>query len=340
MLNYKFLKEENDDFQKEINRTLKFGQYITKKKNPYNENARRDNAFKDLILKYKKKGYKIPNLSTEKNLFKPSALLIDNEELKQFFKLKKGTKDNKGFEEKENFFISKVNNLLYDRLKEMDSRVDPSKYKNLDKFQTNSFQASIIGIAALGEKDEFRDKKVKDMKKNIKELKDANEKIKENIHKLQENYDTLNDSDNQIKIKSIHSPKKKPKNKVALEDFLKRLAKPKNEGNVVVVENKQQNPDELIKKIANKLSLIGNSDGYHPFNKDDNGNVIKEKKGIFGNFLNKLKLKGNEKDPNSIYNALMGKSVSTNFDSVIIFYNFRILFCKKRFIIQKKLLQN
>ena len=174
MVNYRFLKEENDEFQKEINRTLKFGQYIAKKKNPYNgESARRDNAFKEIILTYKKKGYKIPDLSTEKNLFKPSALLIDNLELKQFFNSKKGLKDNKGFEEKETFFISKVNNLLYDRLKELDNRVDPSKYKNLDKFQTNSFQASLIGLVQP-ENDEFSHKKANQLRKIILVLKNQN----------------------------------------------------------------------------------------------------------------------------------------------------------------------
>lgn len=315
MVNYRFLKEENDEFQKEINRTLKFGQYIAKKKNPYNgENARRDNAFKEIILKYKKKGYKIPDLSTEKNLFKPSALLIDNAELKQFFKIKKGTKDNKGFEEKETFFISKVNNLLYDRLKELDSRVDPSKYKNLDKFQANSYQATLIGIAPPPEKEDFSAKKAKELRKNIKDLKVANEKMKENIIKLQENYETLNDSDYQMKIKSIHSPKKKPKNKFAFEEFLRRLSKPKYEPGQVV-ENKMLDPDDIMKKIKNRFSVFGSS--------SEAGNTVagvgnnKDKKGILGSYLKKLKLKGNKKGPNTVFSALMGSTMSTNFDSVI-----------------------
>lgn len=319
MLEYKFLKEENDEFQKEINRTLKFGQYIAKKKNPYNgENARRDNAFKDIILKYKKKGYKIPDLSTEKNLFKPSALLIDNAELKQFFNIKKGTKDNKGFEEKETFFISKVNNLLYDRLKELDSRVDPSKYKNLDKYQANYYQASLIGIVPPDEKEEFSTKKLKEMKKNIKNLKDTNDKIKENINKFQENYETLNDSDYQIKIKSIYSPKKKPKNKIAYEEFLKRLSKPKREAGVVVIDNKQQNTNEIIKKISTRFSLTGRSNHFQQIIKDENGKIVKDnKKGILGNFLKKLHLKGQKKGgSNNIFNKLMGSTISTNFDSV------------------------
>jgi len=160
MTKYNFLKDENDNFQKEINRTLKFEKYIAKKKNPYNgENAKRDETFREIISHYKAKGIKIPDLSTDKNLFKPSALLIDDAGLKHYFQVKKGEKDQKGFEEKDSFFISKVNNLLHHRLQELDSRgdtqgdpgsqirKDPSKFRKqtyAENIESNIYQTNML----------------------------------------------------------------------------------------------------------------------------------------------------------------------------------------------------
>jgi len=322
MQDYHFYKEENDDFQKEINLTLKFDNYIAKKKNPYNENARRDNAFKDIISKYKKKGYKIPDLSTEKNLFKTSALLIDDAELKQFFKLKKGSKENKTFEDKETFFISKVNNLIYDRLKELDNRVDPSRYKNLERFQTNNYQANMIGAAAENE-DLFVNKKLKDIKKNIKILKDENEIIKNNIYKIQENFDILNESDCEMKNKHSNSPKKKPKIKNAYDEFLKRISKPKHECGPAI-ENKKFEVSELLKRLTNRISLK-NRESIQKINKAENEDTPKEKKSLYNNFISNIKSrKGDIQNSNSIFGAIMRSTISTNFDSVFYISLFKI----------------
>lgn len=312
MSTYKFLKDENDDFQKEINRTLKFGQYLAKKKNPYNgENARKENGFRDIILQYKKKGYKIPDLSTEKNLFKPSALLIDNAELKQFFNLKKCTKDNKGFADKEIYFISKTNNLLYERLRELDVRVDKSKYKDLDRFSLINQFNNIMKIPPPDENSELAGKNVKELKKNVKELKNGNERIRDTILKLKENYDTLNDSDNNMKIKSIHSPKRKPKIKIAFDEFLKRMSKPKKEAGTIV-EVTSINPDELLKRLTNKLNL-----GFpSPISKkEENADISNDKRAFTSRYFNKLGKK-NSPGLNSIFDKLMRSTVSTNFDSV------------------------
>ncbi len=319
MINYKILKEENDEFQKDINRTLKFGQYIAKKKNPYNENARRDEAFKEIILKYKKKGYNIPDLSTDSNLFKPSALLIDNAELRQFFNMRKGTKSNKPFEDKETFFISKINNMLYDRLKELDTRVDPSKYKNLEKYQTNIFQAQLL-CSGIEEKREVTKDMLKDMKKNIKELKQGNDSIKENITKLQENYDVFNDSDYQMKIKSILSPKKKIRTKINLEEFFKRLSKPKYEFGVVK-EPKQIlfNSEDIFKRLQNKFN-IASRESLEPIKIDEKGNYIKGNKRLLTNLISKIKeAKG---ATNHLASNLMRSTSSTNFESVNLFLNY------------------
>jgi len=318
-LEYKTLHEANEVFQKEINRTIKFGEFMSKKKNPYNENTNRLNAFREIMLQYRKKGYKIPNLSTEKNLFKPSALLIENAELKQFFRIRKGTKHKKGFEEKETFFISKVNNLLYDRLKDLDSRVDPSKYKNLDKFQTNfTNNQDLSNKDKVPENFDANIKTISELKKEIKENKKGNEILRENLHTVQENYDLLNKSDREIKIKSIHSIKKKPKPKIFFEEFIKRLAKPKYPaGNLV--ENKQQAPENFMKKIINKFNIV-NAEAFQPVKQDENGNIIKEKKNLLQNYLEKFNSNGNNstKGANSILKVLMGSLPSTNFDSVIL----------------------
>ena len=322
MMKHSLLKDENDLFQKEINRTLNFGQYIAKKKNPYNgENQRRDEAFRDIILKYKKKGLKIPNLSTDKNLFKPSALLIDNAELKQYFKIKKGAKDQKGFDEKETFYISKVNNLLYKRLQELDTRVDPSKFKNLDNFESNSHNTNLLGVIN-SPYDEFDDININQLKTNINKLKGQNDVLKETITRLQDNNDPLNESEITLKIRSINSPKKRQKPKIAYEEFLKRISKPKSKGlNLMPTIN-----DTERKMSIAVNNLIGEKNPYKPVMKTNDGKIIKDGD-VYSQYLSNLKKKmGKSGNFPNVFG--LGNTTSTNFDSVHVKYFYIKIYLK------------
>ena len=308
---YKDNKDINEEFQQQLNKTLKFDQYLAKKKNPYNgENARRDNAFRDIILEYKDKGYKIPDLSVRKNLFKTSALLIDNCNLKQYFNTRKDGENSNTFEDKEIFFISKVNNLIYDRLKDLDKRVDPSKYKNLEKFQMSN-----VGIGKFIQKDEFSDKKFKDLRKSTMITKVENDKIKERLRKLEEENEALNESDTNLNIKSIHPQKKKQKVRPSYNEFIKRLSKPKYERGVTV-EVRKSNPEDIMERLKNRFNMP-NQESLKPYPQMG-------VKPSFNAFINEIKMKTN-KTKNSIIQSIMRNTMSTNFESV----NFFLIFEKE-----------
>lgn len=300
MIRYNFNKEENDKFQQEINKTLKFEKYIAKKKNPYNgENAKRDEVFRDIINSYKNKGLKVPDLSTDKNLFKPSALLIEDGELKNYFQIKKGEKNHKGFDEKESYFISKVNNLLYKRLQELDVRAnikDPKGSKtrqhDINEMESNTFQANLLGIHIPTSHDDYTDLDLKSLKLNINKLKSQNEDIKESIQKFQENNNDYYDSDSEEKNKKrrLNSPNKNKKTKMAYQDSINRLAQPKiNKSLELNVVELKKDPEAKILKAINEI--IGEKNNpYKPIMKSNDGKIIKDGN-VYSQFLNNLKKK-------------------------------------------------
>jgi hypothetical protein len=270
--NHYLQKEENDNFQKEINRTLNFEQYKAKKKNPYNgENAKRDEAFREIITKYKQKGLKIPDLSTEKNLFKPSALLLENNDLKNYFKIKNQIKTQKGSKEKEIFFISKVNNLMYNRLQELDSRVDPSKFKDVGSYQKKD-------ITRLTEFDNsefntYKDKNLPELKKNVATLLMENEMLKDIIKtndNNNNNNDLLDDNENEVKIRKCISPTRRKKNRISYFDFLRSISKPKK-SNIFKVDKNIKNDFNITNIIDN---IIGNDNPFKPI-LQENGQIVK-----------------------------------------------------------------
>jgi hypothetical protein len=61
-----------------------------------------EGPFKDLIRRYNKSGYRIPNLSVKDNLFEPSPLLLENKEIRDFYKYKNIDDDECKFLEKVN----------------------------------------------------------------------------------------------------------------------------------------------------------------------------------------------------------------------------------------------
>ena len=106
----KKLKNENDIFQKS------YKMYSKKNKFYY------DVIFEDLFIKYKQRGYKIPNLSTKHNLFSASPLLLQNKKINDFYeydkykeKSKKKKKNKKpGEGEKSLKYLKKIDHYLFE----------------------------------------------------------------------------------------------------------------------------------------------------------------------------------------------------------------------------------
>ena len=67
-----------------------------------------------LITIYKNKGYKVPQLTSNYNLFKPNILFQDNDEIKRHFMLNKF-----GYNEKKEFkYLNKLNSCIREKRKE------------------------------------------------------------------------------------------------------------------------------------------------------------------------------------------------------------------------------
>ena len=324
MAKYNNLKNENDNFQKEINRTLKFDKYISKKKNPYNgENSKRDLAFSEIISNYKARGIKVPDLSIEKNLFKPSALLIDQAGLKNYFQIKKGEKNHKGFDEKETYFISKVNNLTFKRLQELDSRADSlkiNKQKSRDSqnLAMNIYQTKMLNIdnsntMTMKDNNIEEEVNIKQLRKNIDLLISQNENIKDNINKFQDNNnnDFLNESDDAIKNKRLNSPKKNKKPKIAYQDFIKRLAKPKDKDKIglSLIEIKKDPESKILNVIEN---IMGEKNPYKPILKSSDGKILKNVD-VYSQYLNTVREKMRKSYNNNNTNGKLGKTNGNGF---------------------------
>jgi hypothetical protein len=75
-------------------------------------------TFVDLISNYKKKGYKVKDLSLKNNLFEPSPLLLENDKIVRYFPLGDNTKCyNKDLK-----FVNILNSSLNDRIQRDERR--------------------------------------------------------------------------------------------------------------------------------------------------------------------------------------------------------------------------
>jgi hypothetical protein len=103
----KDLKEHNDIF------TIHYKKYGKRVEEKRKRLKHIETPFKDLIRKYNDKGYRIPNLSVKSNLFEPSPMLLEINEIKEFYKFNTvGDGECK--------FLEKVNNAVIDRVNNID----------------------------------------------------------------------------------------------------------------------------------------------------------------------------------------------------------------------------
>ena len=110
-----FLDESNDKYNKLRGGSTEFlkGYAEIKKSKEIEQKQIKDkklmSPFLDLINEYNEKGYKISSLENmEKNIFKPSILIEENNKLNQYFKINKFSKK----EKKEIHYIKKVKNFV------------------------------------------------------------------------------------------------------------------------------------------------------------------------------------------------------------------------------------
>ena len=103
------IKEENDNFASRFKQTEKIEEFTNSKK-PKNL-KKTDETFHDLIINYKNMGYKIPDLSTNHNLFKQSPLLLENHKIEDYYRY--FFKTNEIVDKSSNFLMKLNSNLNF-----------------------------------------------------------------------------------------------------------------------------------------------------------------------------------------------------------------------------------
>ena len=128
----KTLKEENQHLINELNSHILKKSFFSKTT---------EQVFQDLIDLYKKKGYKIPNLTIEKNLFSKNPLLIESkQDVDDYYRnnIKKSGEyivDIDKYNEKNWVFLNKINKQFvksYDFTKLLNSNNDIDNINNID----------------------------------------------------------------------------------------------------------------------------------------------------------------------------------------------------------------
>ena len=106
---YEILKNDSEKFIKGYKRLENRGN-----EDELFNNHLRVLPFMKLITIYKNKGYKVPQLTSNYNLFKPNILFQDNDEIKRHFMLNKF-----GYNEKKEFkYLNKLNSCIREKRKE------------------------------------------------------------------------------------------------------------------------------------------------------------------------------------------------------------------------------
>lgn len=110
--NYKTIRNENNSFIKAFKLAKKKQQEDNCKTSVLSDN----NMFSELYAQYKKRGYKIPKLSLDHNLFENNPLLDKDESIKEFYsnRFKNEKKiDIEKVNEKNLKYLNKLNSILY-----------------------------------------------------------------------------------------------------------------------------------------------------------------------------------------------------------------------------------
>ena len=226
----KKIKKENDTFKKEYHSISENFQKST------------NDIFKEIIKKYNQRGYKLPNLTYEHNLFKINTLIEQNRDKLEFI-LREDNKNNaKNKENNENKEKSK-NNKNKNKFKNKNGEIAMKTMAYLNKLH---FLLSI-----LLSKDENKSKKIS--KYSMPKFK-INVKKNETIDELQKSIEKLNlliKSDDIINIEQKKSDLLKRKSSFASLNNLKKFK---------LLKTRKSN-DELLLLKANLINKLETETG-------------------------------------------------------------------------------
>lgn len=247
------LKNENDYLIDELNRNIK-------KNTLFNKTTKE--IFHELVSKYEKRGYKIPNLTLDNNIFQKSPLLIETKtDVDEFYKNNNYTQGK--FIEDLNSFPEKNWNFLKKLKFETDRKVDNNYYNYND------------GNKNKKSNEDFYNKK-KELNEQIER-----EKIKKEINKIeilikkQENekdelpgYYTSRTNKNNNNMYN-----KPPKIKIELKDlFKKRLLKnnkvARNSNSLKWLNSENKKSNLVINKKKINKNLMKTVNGFNKLNKN------------------------------------------------------------------------
>ena len=221
----KIIREENDEFRKDYKSMSESFQKSIQV------------IFKDLIRKYSDRGYKVPNLSFQHNLFKINALIEDNNDklelaLKEDKKSKTPMKANKTMS-----YLRKLNNML-----NIFMTKDENNEKNTSKFSMPKARKSIIYVDD-----------VKELQKSIEKLKEL---IENNpLFKLEQKKSILLSRRKQ----SFGTSKQLESSKLAKLSIDFSALKKNNKKSLVLTESTMVGTGENKNKSSNFLSLRSNT---------------------------------------------------------------------------------
>jgi hypothetical protein len=192
MHDFKILKEENEYFSTK---------YEMSKKKYAEDNIKNfgkglcvtSSTLDDLALKYKNKGYKIPNLSDKKNLFEPSPLLMEDNKIEDFYRVKSFLKNDKLRidKEKDIFFMQNLNTMLNEKFSSKeDEQGKEITFARKETLIRKPSEQSIQDLSELMKEKSKLKGELKKMKKYMKEIENDDEKNLSSIQLTQVNFNS------------------------------------------------------------------------------------------------------------------------------------------------------
>lgn len=247
MEQYREIKEENCNFAMRFKQTEKIEELANSKKQ---RNLKKtDETFHDLIIKYKERGYKIPDLSTAHNLFKQSPLLLENHKIEDYYRY--FFKDTEHTDKSSNFLLN-LNSNLNERIQtsDIDAQEMNSKYASPKKtskiFSKRTTARPSIVVPMVGE----TVKLFTEIEENEKYNKEMKKLIDSREEESEFSYNLDNSNLNQIKItnnsdryslpNSNQNTNKKDKSKTRNVNFSNEFNTSSNKSIIEICKSTQQ----------------------------------------------------------------------------------------------------
>ena len=339
----KKLKNENDLFHKSYK--------LYSKKNKFYYEI----IFEDLFIKYKQKGYKIPDLSTKHNLFSLSPLLLQNNKLNDFYeyekykeKSKNKKKNNKlGEGEKSLKYLEKIDHYLFEHnLLSKNKHNELSDFDKVMKSIEQEKRSSVILKLNKINNLHFKSKTI-DFDNNTKIIKEKINyskeipKIEEEIQKTKKTIKRLNSINFNNPIRIFSNSIKNKKNQIKKFKTIRyneSFNRPKNLKKMISKRNRfksftfKNNENEKNENHFSSESLLRNSSENNLDNEYNNkfGNTISTFHTI--NYSNKINKKSRNFRNNIQNNDFYKTSLNTNFKTINSNNNFDTIENKEEYL--------